>query len=59
MLAARLAGDVNATYPGSVLATNLKVSGVSVFSAGDFSGGPGVRRPRLHGRGGRAATAGS
>ena len=25
-----------------MLATNLKVSGVSVFSAGDFSGGPGV-----------------
>ena len=28
----------DATYPGSVLATNLKVSGVSVFSAGDFLG---------------------
>jgi nitrite reductase (NADH) large subunit len=27
-----------AHYPGSVLATNLKVSGVSVFSAGDFEG---------------------
>ena len=26
------------TYPGSVLATNLKVSGVNVFSAGDFLG---------------------
>jgi nitrite reductase (NADH) large subunit len=34
-LARRLAGE-NATYPGSVLATNLKVSGVNVFSAGDF-----------------------
>jgi nitrite reductase (NADH) large subunit len=28
-----------ARYPGSVLATNLKVSGASVFSAGDFLGG--------------------
>jgi nitrite reductase (NADH) large subunit len=28
-------------YPGSVLATNLKVSGVNVFSAGNFLGGAG------------------
>ena len=35
VLARRLAGE-NATYRGSVLATNLKVSGVNVFSAGDF-----------------------
>ncbi len=28
--------------PGSVLATNLKVSGVRVFSAGDFLGAPGT-----------------
>jgi nitrite reductase (NADH) large subunit len=35
VLARRLAGE-NAAYPGSVLATNLKVSGVNVFSAGDF-----------------------
>jgi nitrite reductase (NADH) large subunit len=28
-------------YQGSVVATNLKVSGVSVFSAGDFSGSDG------------------
>jgi nitrite reductase (NADH) large subunit len=34
-LARRLAGG-NASYPGSVLAANLKVSGVNVFSAGDF-----------------------
>ena len=27
-----------AAYPGSVVSTNLKVSGVSVFSAGDFIG---------------------
>jgi len=37
VLARHLAGR-NAAYPGSVVATNLKVSGVSVFSAGDFLG---------------------
>jgi nitrite reductase (NADH) large subunit len=36
-LARRLAGN-KVSYPGSVLATNLKVSGVHVFSAGDFLG---------------------
>lgn len=41
VLAARLAGRP-ATYRGTVLATNLKVSGVPVFSAGDFLGGPGT-----------------
>jgi nitrite reductase (NADH) large subunit len=41
ILAMHLAGgDVN--YPGSVLATNLKVSGVNVFSAGDFLGAAGT-----------------
>jgi len=30
--------DGSRIYPGSVVATNLKVSGVSVFSAGDFLG---------------------
>jgi nitrite reductase (NADH) large subunit len=30
------------SYPGSVLATNLKVSGVNVFSAGDFLGETGT-----------------
>ena len=35
VLARNLAGR-SAAYEGSVLATNLKVSGVSVFSAGDF-----------------------
>ena len=35
--AAAIAGEL-ARYSGSVLATNLKVSGVSVFSAGDFEG---------------------
>jgi nitrite reductase (NADH) large subunit len=32
----------SARYSGSVLATNLKVSGVNVFSAGDFIGAPGT-----------------
>ena len=41
MLADRLAGR-DARYAGSVLATNLKVSGVNVFSAGDFLGGDGT-----------------
>lgn len=35
VLAEHLAGR-EADYPGSVVATNLKVSGVGVFSAGDF-----------------------
>jgi nitrite reductase (NADH) large subunit len=35
ILAARVAGG-SETYGGSVLATNLKVSGVSVFSTGEF-----------------------
>jgi nitrite reductase (NADH) large subunit len=37
VLADRLSGR-EARYAGSVLATNLKVSGVNVFSAGDFLG---------------------
>jgi nitrite reductase (NADH) large subunit len=42
VLAQNLAGDA-ASYGGTMLATNLKVSGVSVFSAGDFAGQPGDR----------------
>jgi len=41
VLARRFAGDLSAFYNGSVLATNLKVSGVGVFSAGDVEGAPG------------------
>ncbi len=37
VLAQHLAGR-NSAYPGSVVSTNLKVSGVSVFSAGEFMG---------------------
>jgi nitrite reductase (NADH) large subunit len=40
VLAQHLAGGA-ASYGGSVVATNLKVSGVSVFSAGDFMGADG------------------
>lgn len=40
VLARHLAGRP-AAYQGSVVSTNLKVSGVSVFSAGDFMGGKG------------------
>jgi nitrite reductase (NADH) large subunit len=41
ILADRLAGG-NEAYAGSVLATNLKVSGVGVFSTGDFLGEDGT-----------------
>jgi nitrite reductase (NADH) large subunit len=41
VLAQHLAGRA-AAYGGSVVATNLKVSGVSVFSAGDFIGADGT-----------------
>ncbi|MFL6805677.1 MAG: NAD(P)/FAD-dependent oxidoreductase [Xanthobacteraceae bacterium] len=48
VLARRLAGDPAAAYPGSVVATNLKVSGVNVFSAGDLVGAPGTESIVLH-----------
>lgn len=41
VLATRLAGK-DAAYAGSLLATNLKVSGVGVFSAGEFEAGEGA-----------------
>jgi nitrite reductase (NADH) large subunit len=41
VLAQHLAGRAT-SYGGSVVATNLKVSGVSVFSAGDFMGAEGT-----------------
>ena len=43
ILAMHLAGETG-DYPGSVLATNLKVSGVNVFSAGDFLGAAGTEQ---------------
>ena len=39
VLAARLCGDSVASYGGSVTSTKLKVSGIDLFSAGDFSQG--------------------
>jgi len=43
VLAGHLTGD-DTRYAGSVLATNLKVSGVNVFSAGDFLGAAGTEQ---------------
>ncbi len=43
VLAMRLAGQ-DASYCGSVVSTNLKVSGVRVFSAGDYLGEDDARR---------------
>jgi len=41
--AARLAGDAAARYAGSVVSTKLKVTGIEVFSAGEFNGGEGCQ----------------
>ena len=40
ILARRLSGDHSALFAGSTLATNLKVSGVNLFSAGQFMESP-------------------
>ncbi|SFK75374.1 NAD(P)/FAD-dependent oxidoreductase [Methylocapsa palsarum] len=37
VLARRLTGDSRAAFAGSTLATNLKIAGVALFSAGDFN----------------------
>ena len=58
VLAERLAGR-DACYRGSVIATNLKVSGVNVFSAGEFLGGPGTEDIVLQRSGPRHATGSS
>jgi len=47
VLARRLSGEA-VRYSGTVLATNLKVSGVDVFSAGEFLGYPGAEQIVLH-----------
>lgn len=49
-LAARLKGRASA-FEGMVLATNLKVSGVPVFSAGDVLGGDGTTSATMEDRG--------
>jgi nitrite reductase (NADH) large subunit len=51
VLARRLAGDSSAAYRGSIAATNLKVSGVNVFSAGAFMGAPGADALVFHDEG--------
>ena len=42
ILADHLTGGEGVAYEGSVTSTKLKVTGVDVFSAGDFSGGDGA-----------------
>ncbi len=42
VLAWQITGQGLRAYEGSVTSTKLKVSGVDVFSAGDFMGGPGA-----------------
>ena len=51
VLARRLGGDSAAVYEGTALSTNLKVSGVPVFSAGDFLGAEGTDEIVLEDRG--------
>ncbi|KZE32677.1 nitrite reductase large subunit NirB [Crenobacter luteus] len=41
VLAQHLAGPSEAAYQGSLLSTKLKVTGIELFSAGDFMGGEG------------------
>jgi nitrite reductase (NADH) large subunit len=49
VLARRLAGDESASYHGSpAQTTRLKISGIEVFSAGDFHGGEGTEFLTLH-----------
>ena len=41
VIAAQLAGDAGAMFTPSAVATKLKVTGINLFSAGDFADGPG------------------
>lgn len=41
VIAANLAGDADPAYTGSVTSTKLKVTGIDLFSAGDFADGEG------------------
>jgi nitrite reductase (NADH) large subunit len=50
VLAAHLCGE-NISYVGSVTATNLKVHGIDLFSAGDFLGAEGTQNIVLRDRG--------
>ena len=51
ILAEALGGNEAAAYGGTALSTNLKVSGVPVFSAGNIEGGPGTEVMTLEDRG--------
>jgi nitrite reductase (NADH) large subunit len=46
--ATHLAGLGIGRYAGSVPSTKLKVTGIELFSAGDFAGGPGTETIALH-----------
>jgi nitrite reductase (NADH) large subunit len=46
--ATHLAGFGIGRYQGSVPSTRLKVTGIELFSAGDFTGGPGTEAITLH-----------
>ncbi len=48
VLAKHLAGVETAPYEGSVVYTKLKVSGVDVFSGGQFTEGEGAKTIRVH-----------
>jgi len=48
VLAKHLCGVETAPYKGSVVSTKLKISGVDVFSAGDFTDHPDRRAIRVH-----------
>lgn len=48
VLAKTLCGIETAPYQGSTVSTKLKISGVDVFSAGDFLDAPGLRIVRMH-----------
>ncbi len=48
VLAKQLCGVPTSPYEGSVVATKLKISGVDVFSAGEFVDQPDTRAVRIH-----------
>ena len=53
MLAATMTGNKGPTYTGSVLAAKLKIMGVEVFSAGDWSDADGAEPVRFEDPGAR------
>ena len=55
----QLTGEVDAAYAGSVTSTRLKVTGIDVFSAGDFTRRRGLRGHRVPRRRAAASTSAS